>query len=477
MIGQSRSEWIFIRLCILLLRSVAPLSILYLLLSWYYKSILINEYVGFYALAEASFFLFVYLPRKRLLQRPAQHPPLLDREELRMHYERCCTHLRNTAHTTGWFFSCAFNDIKRENVMEWLLWAFFHCTGQDKLKDWEAELEQYVQQLEKAIGQRFDPGRNPSVMSMRTTLDPVMMVHRPLVWYMIVGFIDTYSSLRLASLGFKHYATHRWFGAFPPRPLTVFSRKSIHPQMSFWYRPHRSKTKLPVLFIHGIGIGFWPYLPFLAALVRENPDVGILAIEILPISMRITSPPLTRKATCRAIDDILASVDIYRFAIVSHSYGTVITSHLLKSALLAPRIAACLLVDPIPFLLHLPATSFNFLYRTPKQANEWQLWYFASRDPDIARTLSRHFFWGESILWKDELEGKDVAVVLAEKDQIVDAGEVRWYLTDGAEEQFRWKKGKWEVLFYKGLDHSTVFDTPSRRRPLLDIVRKFVRQV
>ncbi|TFK46586.1 hypothetical protein OE88DRAFT_1637890 [Heliocybe sulcata] len=476
MIGQSLSEWIFIRASILLLRSVAPLSLLYLSLCWYFSTTLLSKWVWRYALVETSFFLFVYLPRKRLLQRPAKHPPLLDREELRMHYERCVTHFTNTAHTTGWFFSCPFEAIQRENVMEWLLWAFFHCTGQDRLKDWEEQLEMCIVQLEKAIGKKFDPGRNPSITSMRTTLDPVLMVHRPFVWYTIVGLIDAYSFLRLTSLGFRHYATQKWFGAFPLRPLTVFSSKSIHPALSFFYRPHRSKTKLPIVFIHGIGIGFWPYLPFLSDLIRENPDVGVVAIEILPISMHVTSAPLSRKAMCRAVDDVLSSIDIYRFVVISHSYGTVITSHLLKNPIFAPRIAATLLVDPIPFLLHLPATSFNFLYRTPRQANEWQLWYFASRDPDIARTLSRHFFWGESIMWKDELEGKDVAVILAEKDQIVDAKEVRWYLTDGSEEQFRWQKDRWEVLYFRGLDHSTVFDTPERRRHLLDIARRFVQQ-
>ncbi|KZT23877.1 hypothetical protein NEOLEDRAFT_1148969 [Neolentinus lepideus HHB14362 ss-1] len=476
MLGQSWPEWISIRLTILLLRSIAPFSIAYLSVSWYYRSVLISKWVWGYALVEASFFAFIYLPRKHLLQLAAKHPPLLKRDELRMHYERCITHLRKTAHTTGWFFSCQFEAIQRENIMEWLLWAFFHCTGQVNITDWERELERCILQLEQAVGKKFDPGRNPNVTSMRTTLDPVVMVHRPVVWYTIVGLVDAYSTLRLASLGFTHYATQEWFSAFPPRPLTVFSRKSIHPKLSFWYRPHRSATKLPILFIHGIGIGFWPYLPFLDTLIREDPDVGILAIEILPISMRITSPLLSSKAMCRAVDDVLTSLDIYRFVVVSHSFGTVITSYLLKSSILATRIAATLFIDPIPFLLHLPATSFNFLYRRPREANEWQLWYFASRDPDIARTLSRHFFWGEIILWKDELEGKDVACIVAEKDQIVDAKEVRWYLTDGSEEQFRWQKDRWEVLYFRGLDHATVFDTPDRRRHLLDIVRQFVQQ-
>ena len=91
---------------------------------------------------------------------------------------------------------------------------------------------------------------------------------------------------------------------------------------------------------------------------------------------------------------------------------------------------------PIPFLLHLSNIAYNFVYRNLRTANEWELWYFSSRDPDMSRATSRHFFWMENILWKDELEGKHVCVVLSGDDEIVDAGEVRKYLTGGEEE--RW---------------------------------------
>ena len=52
----------------------------------------------------------------------------------------------------------------------------------------------------------------------------------------------------------------------------------------------------------------------------------------------------------------------------------------------------------------------------------------------------------ENILWKEELEGKHVCVVLSGDDQIVDAGEVRKYFTGGEEER-RWEKGGLEVFF------------------------------
>ena len=76
----------------------------------------------------------------------------------------------------------------------------------------------------------------------------------------------------------------------------------------------------------------------------------------------------------------------------------------------------------------------------------------------------------ENIIWKEELEGKHVCVVLSGDNQIVDVGEVRKYLT-GEEEERRWEKGGLEVLFFSGLNHAMVFDTRERRRPVLDVVR------
>ena len=75
-------------------------------------------------------------------------------------------------------------------------------------------------------------------------------------------------------------------------------------------------------------------------------------------------------------------------------------------------------------------------------------------------------------MWKEDLDGgRRVAVVLSEKDQIVDAKAVRKYLT--GEESLRWERDGLEVLWYPGLDHATVWDTEERRKPLLEIVRRF----
>lgn len=265
--------------------------------------------------------------------------------------------------------------------------------------------------------------------------------------------------------------------------------------------------------------------------------------------MRITAPPLDRDAMCAAITRILNAHGLHRVVLAGHSYGTAVSAHLLLrqwasiDPLLNPfttaqqpahestdrhhvidhdnsnagsgdLIAATLLIDPIPFLLHHPAVAYNFVYRQPRHANERLLWYFSSREPDAARALSRYLFWFECILFREDVLGATsgggrgstssaaaggkkrpmpVTVSLAGRDQIVDARAVRAYLTGskdpGEEEEqanpvgkgraglppSRWEQDGLEVLYFPELDHAMVVDTPKDRAPLLEALHRFVR--
>lgn len=231
------------------------------------------------------------------------------------------------------------------------------------------------------------------------------------------------------------------------------------------------------MLIQCLQIGLYPYSSFVADLASQYPDVGIIVPEFLSISSRITSPPLPSSATVTAIRCILDTHSLRHVVIAAHSYGTAITAQLFRCPDLAPRITATLLVDPIPFLLYLPDVAYNFVYRAPRTANEWMLWYFASRDPDASRTLSRHFFWAENVLWKEDLVDKVVAVALSGQDQVVDAEAVRRYLTDEDEAKAHWRSGRLEVMCYPELDHAMIFNTRQRWRRLMGVLDRFVRRL
>lgn len=274
-----------------------------------------------------------------------------------------------------------------------------------------------------------------------------------------------------------------------------------------------------------------PYVDFLADLNSTSgiedgiPDdqVGIIAIEILPISFRITHPAMSKSDMCAEIAKILAHHGWDKVVLVSHSFGTVVATHLLKTPSTAHLVGPMVLIDPVGILLHLPDVAYNFTRRKPQRANERQLYYFASMDMGVSHTLSRHFFWSENILWKEDLDGRNVTVSFSGRDLIVDTESVGRYLSSGntprtsstassallidieniPEERTNgkavnvrsssvdlevddetnlqidaWKEQPWkgkgiDVIWYENLDHAQVFDSASTRRPLLRAIKTY----
>jgi pimeloyl-ACP methyl ester carboxylesterase len=114
---------------------------------------------------------------------------------------------------------------------------------------------------------------------------------------------------------------------FPGRPMAlVTSHRTPAKTLTYWHRPHTSKTRLPILLIHGIGIGLYPYINFLSELNSASEaddsdgEVGIIAVEIMSVSFRITSETLEKETMCQEIDSILKAHGWDKFVLITHSW-------------------------------------------------------------------------------------------------------------------------------------------------------------
>lgn len=513
MINSSPAEYAFIRACIVFLQSIAPISIAYtichvlLVLTGQQRHLpLAPLLVRVWFASETAFYLAFQLPWLAFIQRPAEHPPLLSCAERQTLFARVTKD--NSAadierHVRGWFRGAPLADIGREGVKSWLAWAFFEGRIGDEQEKAGDELEQYTTQLETILGKRLPEGHG-TARPIRLTLDSIDLTYRSLTWYGCVGFVDFLTYLRLLRDGYHHHRQPltRFFTLFPFRPVALTARRtSPVKHLTYWHRPHTSHTRLPVLFIHGIGIGLYPYVPFLDDLIKHVDDdhatqadgddgqIGILAVEIMPVSFRLTHAALSRAAMCDEINTILSNHGWDECVLVAHSYGTVIATHMLHNAVLRPKISSVLLIDPVCFLLHNPDVAYNFTARQPTHANEWQLWYFASQDPGVAHTLGRRFFWSENVLWLEDLRlmmesGLKVAVSLAGRDLIVHTEAVGKYLVGGSPHEVEklWREKEWtdgnglEVLWNEDRDHAQVFDGRDGgllRKRLVKVVRRY----
>ncbi|KAF1962634.1 hypothetical protein CC80DRAFT_541788 [Byssothecium circinans] len=503
MISHSLPNLLFIRTCTLALRLITPLSIFYCSLS-----IADPPHNGFtrfllvWSIIETAFWVLVFIPRKRALQASANHPPPLDREERKALFWKCWDLIPNPEwYLSRWFLGARSWEIRRDDVADFFRWAVLNkgdehdtvkgdADAQLKREEQE-EIDEYVDGTQTLLGRRFEPGRG-SAKSLRLTVDEVKMLHRPALWYLIVGLVDTVAAARLRYFSFILHRPplRQTLSIFPPRLASLLTtHRSPAADLGYWYRPHTSKNRLPVLFIHGIGIGLYPYVRFFAEISRddhkgpEDGEIGIIAVELMPISFRITSPILDRDEICRQINAILEKHGWDKVVLVSHSYGSVITTHLLQNSITAAKVGPMLLIDPVTFLLHLPDVCYNFMARKPRRANEHQLHYYACTDMMVSHTLGRHFFWAQNILWKDQLGDRDVTVSLAGRDLISDTETVGKYLNgvDMKSETKSWKERELtgsglETVWWPTCDHAQVFEREEGRKTLADVVRRYVEK-
>lgn len=526
MIDNTPFWYIFIKTCVFFLNYITPVSIIYTAITTLFvglKSINHPILIGIesLAIAETIFYLFIFLPTRAYFQREAIHPDTLSRPERKALFEKCNAQITDPrGYLSKWFLGADPDDIKRENLADFILWAFFNRhgpAGQD-----EEEVEEYIQLHERTFGHVFPPGRG-DVTCLKLTLDEVDMLHRSLVWYFCVGFVDFLTYVNLSLQGFRqfHAPVKELVRLFPPRPYALTSGHTSPVKTSYWHRPHTSKMHLPILFIHGIGIGLYPYTNFLREINKGLPkdeSIGVLAIELMPISFRLSPAPLRSSELSKEIARILEYHGYERVVLAVHSYGSVVGTHLLHDSVMKDKIADILLIDPVSILLHLPDVAYNFVKRKPKTAAEWQLWYFASMDLGVARALGRHFFWSECIVWKEdfELDRRRITVSLAGRDLIVDTEAVGRYINsadgdtparrrekaresgssqessdledghvDPAPDDERaaltsegWKHKHWrgeglEVLWFDHLDHAQVFDKAVTRERLVNVLRTY----
>lgn len=193
MISNSLTGYALIGSAILAFRAITPISIIYTIsrpflplpFSSNSRTALI---LSVYPLAETVFYLFAYLPLVSASQRKAIHPPLPSRKEREELVQRCTKAIDDPeAYLRKWFRDAPSEEIKRDNVKEFLTWAFFNQDGvaeAEAIGVEEGELDWCVAQTEDSLGRKFEEGRGKA-RPLRVTVDPVLLQHRPLIWYMV----------------------------------------------------------------------------------------------------------------------------------------------------------------------------------------------------------------------------------------------------------------------------------------------------
>ncbi|KAI9486204.1 MAG: hypothetical protein EXX96DRAFT_592968 [Benjaminiella poitrasii] len=352
---------------------------------------------------------------QRLL--PSVAPSPKERSEI---YKLCLANIDDARQwLSDWFMLASspsehpsFTDIGRDNVAEWLSWAFFSSPLEDVLEDdvQRQELDYMINHFQETFDLRFEPGYNENLIACRLNLDPVHAYHRPLAFYTLVLFLSTLFGAFCYLWGFRK---------FGPESRSAFWNVDAptlddHQKVSYWFRDgDRSKT--PVVFIHGIGAGLMCYVSFLRRLMEL--DAPLIWVELPYVSMHCVEQVPTMQETVKDLQAILARHGFDEAVFVAHSLGTAVVSW------------TALFISPLT-----PPTDTTTAMTTYPSAATVRL-------------------------------PKQTKVYLSEKDNIVDSKRVDRYLhCQGL-----------DAVTMQGLDHASFLFYPRWQNDILETIRQFIQ--
>lgn len=331
-----------------------------------------------------------------------------------------------------WFHKVEWSAISKEAMLSWLSWSCFNAPYDVAIQRSANELvlREALDMLEKRAGSKFpseaDSPDREFVRPLRLTLDPLDVISRPAICYVVT-----------ASANFV-------FRSFLQRKYGVVRGK--FGKLEYFIRmPTVASDELrePIVFMHGLGIGPAQYSMFISRILREFPNRPVL-IPLQPhISQSILHPSHLEALSKTELVDTLrglleelgwASVDekpaTIKLTFVSHSNGSVPHAWMLKSH---PQLLhRNLFVDPVTFCLWEGDVCYNFVYKRPTTGMDVLMRYFVGTELGVANHIQRQFDWSANSLWFEEIPAaRDInraAFFIGGKDSIIDGERVRRYL-------------------------------------------------
>lgn len=197
---------------------------------------------------------------------------------------------------------------------------------------------------------------------MRLTLDPVVVVSRPLILYLAINALSYATLLHARWDGFSLEQRGRIRYLIYRPPSWTAEKAAKEPSK---YRP--------IVFLHGLGIGLGQYATLIrhlrhTPLTRSHP----LLIPLQPHISQAIFDPINHLTPIKHHEFTALLRRIFKHegwtqtgvTVLSHSNGTMLHSWLLKSA--GDFVKRSCFVDPVCLQLWVPFIIGNFLYKPPR---------------------------------------------------------------------------------------------------------------
>jgi pimeloyl-ACP methyl ester carboxylesterase len=373
----------------------------------------------------------------------------------------------------SWFLEGRFEDITKEDAQEFLSWAMFTTVREKVTASQLREMNVSIAQIEKACNAKFLPrplDRAP-LRKMTSTIEPLQWFHKPSLFYAVTqGLFSVKVNKDMKAEGFhiqqagcfkywvKDCSVTASASAGSAVGVTVGASNGFD-AVRYAVIKVVSKAKgsiaekvEPIVFFHGVG-GLAAYIP----LIKELSLLGrpLMVVEMPYVSLHIAPNKPSINEHVESFNTLLSDLGYSKAYVIGHSWGSNVLSWICQSPGAKDRVAGCVFLDPVVFMLHLRTVTYEWFYagRKPEYLSgqkspldmkpflEQQQKLRMLKDPtyvpenDIVgnamglvktelfavTALQRDFFWFRSVLWPSELEplGFKTAVVVSSKDTIV----------------------------------------------------------
>jgi len=275
-------------------------------------------------------------------------------------------------------------------------------------------------------------------------LSPIELSHIPFAVYFVFYLLDIYSWLILHSHGFRI--------------------KTTSVGIRYWYRkgtaPKNDKIP-PILYIHGIAISH--YNNFILNIDRERTIIFMenRFVKVQAFHFDVPDPTTYNLA----VTEILATHNIEKVSVISNSWGTYISTWIVK---LNPHIISHLtMIEPITISIFLPDTIYAMLYEAPTTWVQYFTKYIIRNDLGFRNVLHRNVEWYNICLFLDEIpEHIGVLFCLSGDDEFLDCQLATEIITPFMDERNK-TSGNVKLLTLHDSKHS---DTVCRKKHINKIL-------
>lgn len=305
--------------------------------------------------------------------------------------------------------------LQRDNVKDWIAHYWFRgATPEELMEDNPQqfqELRALVDLVLQTAGlQNLPQGRNPKLIAHRVSSDPLPVVHRPLMVYAGTSLLCPMVS----------YKVMQWLGFHRERAGGLCywkrSRQNVAGNLDL-----AAPRQVPLVFIHGLGVGLVPYFLFIYRLTqRHSGDLFVPEFPFLAMAPW-ESVPSAREVVSQ-LQDMLAAHGHTSAQWAGHSFGCVVIGWVMKMSPSSMRYAT--LMEPAQFLIIKAEALTKILWGRPGTTFEILIRYFAFRELFTVNLLCRNFFWEQSSMWPEDLKVPSI-IALAGDDHIVQSTFVR----------------------------------------------------